>query len=318
MKKNLFMLACVACIWVCASCDETSTLVATSCPDNQHLNNDKICVDDTLEMCGESRLNCFKFIIGLKKGRCESGTCVAENCKDGYYVENLTCKLNQCKSGEHKVGDNCEPDDIDNCGREGWKCETSMPGFLDGRCENNTCIATKCAHEYELHNNSCVVPDQETMCDEDHYLNEGICVLNNMNHCGAHNNACKNKPGFKTGRCEKGSCIAESCLENYKLKDGECEFVSVVECHEDEYIHDGVCEPSDVDNCGAFQKSCVDEMPGFMTGKCENGSCIAESCLENYEFQNGSCLLLEENYSDNSCPDGEHDNNGNCEPDDEG
>ena len=53
-----------------------------------------------------------------------------------------------------------------------------------------------------------------------------------------------------------------------------------------------ICEPDDVDNCGAHGYACAQKVPGWIKGACMNAECHAEACdsAAGYELKDGKCL----------------------------
>ena len=101
--------------------------------------------------------------------------------------------------------------------------------------------------------------------------------------------------GWKTGHCENGICLADSCMSGYMLDGNSC---VALECSEGTHVYvnpeTGLkeCEADTVEHCGAHDISCADRVPGWGSGSCELGKCVATQCDEagGYDLKDGKCL----------------------------
>ena len=126
-----------------------------------------------------------------------------------------------------------------------------------------------------------------------------------------------------TPDCNAESCIFGDFTRNFEVNKCPLEYAkcakdenglyycSTIACSADEHVHNGRCQPNDLQNCGKHKYDCAQNVDGWKDGVCEAGSCIASSCREDYKLSNGRCTPLK------GCPTGEHINHNTnaCEPD---
>ena len=125
----------------------------------------------------------------------------------------------------------------------------------NGRCARGTCSQGNVYFEAERCPESqryCIeIPGEEVYCssecpDRTHEVNsddagavEHICEADTVEHCGSKRENCSGLIGWGDGRCGKQTCtsadcdetkmicIAEKCLETYKLVSGVCKQYSM-------------------------------------------------------------------------------------------
>ena len=106
---------------------------------------------------------------------------------------------------------------------------------------------------------------------------------------------CHKFTGWESGICQNGQCVIESCQSGYELKDGKC---VALECSAGEHPYVNLetskktCEPDDVENCGSHGYNCSLKIPGWVSGECAEGACIATQCDADagYALEDGKCL----------------------------
>ena len=84
------------------------------------------------------------------------------------WIKPQMCADSMCPQGKHKYGESCEPDDNNNCGRHGKKCDVSQFSHATAvACELSNCIITGCDTDYHLDNHGVCVT-----CHTDEQWNE--------------------------------------------------------------------------------------------------------------------------------------------------
>ena len=268
-----------------AYCSTSGECVVTRCNLGFHLSDDGECIEDTLEACGASPVNCVK-LEGWKDGICEEGRCLAKLCAEGFCLSDNVCVKGErnalacgIKGGEEKC-EVCEGNmacisgqcritgctgnacfyqgacynDASHCGTSCINCNTSN-NAASGTCNSGVCKATKCATGYHPVSGDCIV-NSPTACAP---VTGGTPV--NCNNMNTYTSA---------GYCNNGSCMATSCK---------------VGAH----IESGVCVEDKPEACGAALVNCT-KLPGWKDGKCEAGACVANNCLSGYCLRDQACV----------------------------
>ncbi len=170
---------------------------------------------------------------------CQSGNCVATACD--------TTKAHLYSSG-------CETDSVQNCGRHGSDCSTTIVGWAGGVCLNGACVATSCEDKYHLVGGKCVANTNEC-CGYVSGTTCRVCAAKEM--CTG--NTCSSTCSSGQTMCGNGSYCANTA--------------------------------SDVDNCGSCGNKCLASNISNSTAvACQNSSCIATNCKSGYILYNGSCV----------------------------
>ncbi len=266
-------------------CDNGQCIDNGPCAANQHKNG-SICEDDTVENCGSHGNDCSK-AEGWLNGSCTNKKCVPSMCKSGYCInkqqkcvagmddvnacgiigkqclicashetcdsgqciENVTCAANQ-----HKYGNICEDDTVENCGSHGKNCAESVAGWQAGSCSNKKCVVTRCQNSYCIKNGGCV---------------DG---MSNVNACGGIGKQCIVCDANQT--CSSGIC-----------KDKE------IKCAANQHVWNGGCENDDVNNCGEHGKVCT-KVAHAASMKCESKTCKLNKCVEGYTPSGNVCVSV--------------------------
>ena len=198
---------------MCVKLNKQDTCVVTSCDEDYFIamadKNERLkdatavlltCLHSDLEQCGAVDQNCHE-MPGWKEGKCIQNQCVAESCRDGYYLSD----------GQ------CEPNSFENCGAKGRKCVVT-----DNEVE-------KC----DLQKGECVLDcnEGEETCDES--SGGSVCVnLNegNVNHCGGCNNPCQKVENAEQMQCSAGTCKIQKCEKGYHFYEDSCELDTSYNC----------------------------------------------------------------------------------------
>ena len=120
-------------------------------PDNTN-DSQKICT--TLKQNGDQ---C------TKKIECSSGYCDESSHQCQNYPD-LKCSDNQ-----HPYGEECEPDDNQNCGSHGNVCDKADFSHAETvSCTNANCVITECNKNYHLDsNNKCIFCESDDLWNEE-------------------------------------------------------------------------------------------------------------------------------------------------------
>ncbi|MBR4985928.1 MAG: hypothetical protein IKY83_09330 [Proteobacteria bacterium] len=248
-----------------SSCGEPGehTCVELTCKENEHIYMGA-CEPDSVENCGAHDRTCT---VEHGTPNCVNKTCGVESCDEGYAPNFGHCdeKDAVCDFDAHPYQGACEPDDAENCGEHGAKCEGITNGFPI--CSRKDCYVECNAgyHKYE---------DGNTI----------VCEADSLEHCGSHDYNCENvlsniEIGTGNSKCESGACIALRCQAGYHVdKRGRCE-KDATECQQDYHFYNNGCEPDDDENCGEHGKLCRDDH-GFNV--CWERACMSTSCESGY------------------------------------
>ena len=288
---------------------KTCVSTATTCQDTQHYYNGT-CEDDTVNNCGSNGNNCADSMIGWSAGECNNGACVASKCIKGYKVnEKGICvsTASTCAADEHYYDYECEANTVENCGVHGNACSiATIPGWADGNCINGVCVPSSCIAGYKKLLNTCQ-PD----CGESQYYDSttGVCVDSTESNCGVASYDCSKLAGWSNGQCIKNKCVASACGTGYTVTEGVC-ISTATTCTENQHYYNNKCEDNDETHCGSHDNACNSaSIPGWETGSCSDGKCVATSCSGGYTLtKSGSCVATA-----TTCTDNEHYYNGSCE-----
>lgn len=276
---------------------EGTVPVSVSCSDNEHA-YDGDCESDSVEHCGTHEYACAG-VKGWASGECRNKVCVATSCQSGFEVVGGACQAKSvsCLGNEHVFENGCEQNSMENCGSHGNDC-TKLEGWGSGSCLSGMCSPTSCSdgYSYDVNANACVA-NAECAVGTTHHMFGDVCEENSTENCGAHDNNCTKLTGWLTGVCEKGVCIAKTCVEGFRVNaNGVCEEA----CDENQHRQDGECQADTMTDCGAYGNNCL-AMDGWKEGSCVSGKCVAEACQDGFDLleEEKICIL----HSD--CPDGD-------------
>jgi hypothetical protein len=79
-----------------------------------------------------------------------------------------------------------------------------------------------------------------------------------------------------------------ACDPNAYCHDGIC---TAKQCPEGQHTAESGCEPDTLEHCGETAANCT-ALNGWNSGSCINGNCIADSCQEKFDLQNGQCVEI--------------------------
>ncbi len=254
-----------------------------SCPDGTHQYNDK-CEWNSVAHCGSHANNCLNTddYPGWAEARCNK----SENCEVISCLETYKLVDNKCKTEDQCCGWYCS-----NCQNTGDKpycaningtagCSEGC-GNIDMIICNNVCVNPKTSTTFcgstlcEMHrcqkneacvNGQCECAASAIRCGEE-------CVdRNSLETCGACDKRCDAMEGWKSGTCENGTCMIDTCQDGY-------------------HIYENKCEADDVDNCGSHGASCHVEKATYA---CENGACTF-TCEPGYHEIDGAKACTSDN-----------------------
>ena len=304
----------------------------SDCQIGEHYDNaSAACVQDDIFNCGSTGYNCTERVAQWVEGDCVNGVCTVSKCESGYKVKDVeisqgeqptdspdnpqagetktkTC-VSDCKTGEHYDSDQakCIEDNIDNCGATGRKCLEQIKNSSKVECEAGDCIVTECMQGYKVSENACASNciDGEQYYDSD----TSKCSANNLNNCGMKGFDCSQKvERWQEGKCSKGSCIIEKCIDGFKPVNNVC----IADCGNTQYYDSisGECKTSDVNNCGTTGYKCSERVAHWADGSCTNNVCTVNKCDSGYKVANNTCA--------SDCKTNEHydSNQAKCDKDD--
>lgn len=139
--------------------------------------------------------------------------------------------------------------------------------------------ASKCGLDYLDHNDRVFFCEDLVTCKVGvHYDGVSKCVPDSFEKCGSETNDCTKIPGWVTGECNDGQCVATKCDESkgYILENGKCKAACMpgqVKC--DDKCVDPMTDPN---YCGAVGTvaSCESKGAACASGAvCAGGECVA-------------------------------------------
>ena len=285
---------------------------ASDCLFGYHLGRDgerSVCLQDTPDACGKTKLNCLNEIQHATTVDCVLGRCVVTACETGYSAYENTCMKEQetdCGSvhcGPHQVCNNetltceCESGYTD-CGGQCYDLTSNQ--FHCGSCTTecrmanaeSTCTNSECVNNcnkgfvYNELTNSC---DSLWVCEPGKYdcNNNGLLCCDCAGACDG--NKCDNSLCEPLVPCrEPTACTTSCCIDNMCVAQSQCSSL----CDVDYHLNGDTCEPDDIYNCGEPGKACnVKNAENF----CITGICSFE-CDAGFHAFAGTC---ERNDTDN-------------------
>ena len=294
--------------WESGICNtETKSCEAKTCRQGYHLRKeDKTCVEDTIDCCGESCAKCDAGALelcsnGVCGDKCDEGTnkCIgpdgAPACVDFRTFQNHCgacnrscdkdlpdgaasavckegqCVATQCADGYHFAAENvCEPDDAANCGNSGRNCAAEVYGWLGGDCIGKKCIPTSCKQDFNLD------------------AQNNVCKQNSNDCCGQKCIKCSGGEVCTEGRCQS-TCSASQTTCNPDTSSMYCANLD-----------------TDMNDCGACGRKCTTSwVTGSSAVACSGGYCNATVCSAGYFLSNGDCIANDADHCgsySNQCP----------------
>ncbi len=164
-----------------------------------------------------------------------------------------------------------------------YGCSEYTDAVLNGRCPRfYECLYSQTDRVYECSLDGC--------SNLNEFKHEGQCIAESVEQCGAIDKSCAELDGWKAGECSMHQCIASECKTGFRLEDGTCKPNLAEDCHADEHFNYvlNICEPDETENCGSSGINCTKQL-GWVSGSCQKGSCIADTCSINFELQDGFC-----------------------------
>ena len=256
----------------------------------------KACVADDFRNCGAQHRDCY--YLGISKGTCEQGKCVAAECLPKYVLQNDgTCKA--CPYDMHAYNGECVKNDIQNCGSHGNNCQINNTNHIkkkeclvmpEDSVNSAVCNITECDSSYYPSvnyylNDKPISLDSCEKCDEDYrYIENGICLrANTVENCGKKGNDCKKlHPELTQLTCTRGDPVYDYF------------FVCNTTCPDGEFIdfNTETGKFSCVAKCPSIKSSFVD-----MSGNnvCYYGSCHNDSDCQFREIDHGHVVCREAN-----------------------
>ena len=157
------------------------------------------------------------------------------------------CILAGCESDDWKPLGLTDPP---QCSPEACLSADGHEGWAKAECrEDDSCKAVRCSNGYRLRDDNC---------------------LPILQCCGADCINCPESEGWIDGACKGGQCVAERCMDGYRLlpqKNGS------VECRADASL---ACCGDACTNCAAGE--------GWKSGECIGGKCVADKCKTGYQL----------------------------------
>lgn len=239
---------------------------ATECSDNYHIYNITIngkntpCEIDSILNCGDINKPCELSVFpGAGSVKCENHECRIDLCALNYHKKEITV-FETDTSGTTQS--ECVADDKTVCGSEQFSCLNNT-AVADARCIGPyQCEATQCESGFHVYNGICEKDDSSNCGSHDNPCNNGqfcksdsgvgqcinsndcnqttcggdcVDTKNNIAHCGGCNHNCQTDYPNASVKCDKGSCILQSCNLGYHLSKDKrsCVKDSATECGKD-------------------------------------------------------------------------------------
>ena len=148
-----------------------------------------------------------------------------------------------CSLGEVKdKGDSCPPKSA------GSGAKLGIIGGVD--CSETDCVVKGVDYTENIQFGFCPMEFSECgydsskdvyycakiACEEDEHIYDDKCEPDSLDHCGSHENDCKQLSGWKSGQCENKQCIAKECLTGYEIFSGKCK-AKTTDCEEGEHYY---------------------------------------------------------------------------------
>ncbi len=293
---------------------ESNDFEGTACKKDQYCEGGECkCSDSNLVICDN---DCINPEIDLNhcgaKGHCNDSAQGSENfvgevCELGYICSAGKCEF-KCPDNWHanQSNNDCELDNIENCGKIGIKCEEGTVCLL-GKCAPNCDKYTTCLDDNK--NEICIDPMSDSkfcgadskclghteckeseacvegkcVCKADHHQyesdNDVFCEFNDNLNCGAHGVVCdiSKVEHSKITECNATSAKCEATL-----------------CDDGYHIYNGQCEMDDNSNCGEHEKTCSKaDVKGSEAVSCDKGQCIPLECDSEHILQASTCMEID-------------------------
>ena len=295
--------------FVCRKNAEGEQGCVHSCPDGQ-------------VFCGDACINPKTNILycgANVKGTCtndtkESDDYKGENCMNlanqhnfAYECEESECVATKCPIGTYEEGEQCLPNDNNNCGKAGNRCSPDQECSVGGTCEKicttgyircyseedvSLCIHPDTNQKFCGAKDKCMGKDRGAVCGDDMlcvqgecipwkcaHENERVCdgkcvdVSKNTSHCGGCGNNCANHQHAHVKAavtCEANRCVY-TCEEGYE----DCGTDGAMECVDLTWHRH---------HCGSCGHACE------ATEYCMEGTCKPDSCPTGFKLVDGSCV----------------------------
>ena len=258
-------------------------------------------------------------LIGIILG-CVSASCNSDDaklhtgtrCHATYVIDESStiCYFGDCSKYDSILRDHYCPSEAPLCVKDEaghFYCGSACPeGSLENRsaeefasmcrCDIEQCLNTK-SHEgwgsAECdEDNKCKALE----CKTGYILHDGNC-LTSMQCCGNDCKPCAESDGWKSGSCQNGKCIAESCLDGYHTSEDSNGNVYCLNDTSEACGDSGIdCPPNFICNPDTFVCECAPELT-----ECD-GDCFD---LQNDIAHCGSCeTACDVAHADNQCSEG--------------
>ena len=244
-------------------------------PDTEYASE---CELDTKEHCGKHDVNCLDKNDGWLDAICNSEQqCEATRCSDAYIHTGTDCLTAAeccgkfCKNCTLVTGRVCsgieqESTCVSGCGEGYIQCQYAC---VDPMTSNTYCGSSEkceyqpCGSGQKCEGGKCVCQAGMKPCGQN-----GSCVdvMTDESNCGACGEDCAKTSGWLSGKCIEGQCVPTICASNYHL---------------DETVEgEKKCFPDKVEACGSAKVNCTTSVDGWISGRCEQGHCVPETCAE--------------------------------------
>lgn len=274
--------------------------------------------------CNPEELNCGDCKNGIRK--CDERTPVL--CSGGHYLAEPECEDTSicsngycvaCGAGKHVHGNECETDDIENCGAHGNVCEPPSahgePACIAAVCgvicedgfvpdmDGHECVPDETYCE-EVGSSRCVTSGGESfeeLCNDDQHWElskrcEGISCNPENTACGECMNGSKQCSYRTPQTCNYGAWTGNSPCDPDKIcntSTGVCQ-----SCGSNQHVNGNSCETNSISNCGSHGNFCT--APNNATPVCSGGNCTY-SCNTGFYPVADACIS-----SSSSCDDSEY------------
>ncbi len=281
MKKYASILFGMALLSV-TSCSEDHSKISVNityiplettvfCATGSHLVHN-ICVDDTVDNCGEANVDCTN-LPGWISGICRDALCAVDQCAPQYHIQNGLCVY----------------DTNDCCGND---CTACAEGLV---CSNGFC-ASSCDFALTYCQNGCFdLKNSVQHC--------GACDHNCSDYLPEH---------AELMSCIESQCVTILCAEGYKLRDGMCVpldepgslWTSECQLGQSKPCYTGESVFENVGACHAGHYNCIQNESGNFVW--DVSSCIDE-VLPTFDFK---CEFADQDLDCNGIPDSQQDEDG--------